>query len=201
MSNVETMIKRIEALAASEKVTKAELSALSRELLEYICVEKSDDIGMVNRLMNVLTPMNKRTAGLFFSHFLPFKLESTAGIFGKKIKGDRHIKSKYDNAVSFLENKDNDIWTWAAQNVKVEQKPVDFAKKIAGDVSKALADEDNGLDPVGVIMAVLAGGVKLTDIIDGIEAGHIAAPSTDEADTPKTGDTSGSVNIDMAKAA
>lgn len=168
MADKNTIIARIEAIANSEKITKVELSALSREMLEYLSVEDSNDIGMLNRLLNVLTPMNRKTAVLFFSAFVHFKVDDD-GTFGKKLKAQKQIDSKKQKVVDFLADADNDIWTWAAQNVRVEKKPVDFAKKITGDVSKALNAEENALTVGEVIAAVVAGGVSIEDMFQAIE--------------------------------
>ena len=62
MANLATINTKIEALAQAEKVTKAVLSELSRELLDYVLVDGTHDIAAVNRTLAVLTPMNKQTA-------------------------------------------------------------------------------------------------------------------------------------------
>lgn len=157
---------KIEKIAAAEKVTKAVLSELSRELLEY--VPNTYDIGMVNRLLGVLTPINKKTAILFFDHFLPWQMDDKKSTFLGKDKSAVRYDKKIKLIEDFLGGKDNDIWTWAADNVKVDKKPVDFAKKIAGDVRKALEDEDNPLDSMAVMRAVISGGLSIDDMMEAI---------------------------------
>lgn len=162
--------KRIDKLAASEKVTKAELSALSRELLFYVLTGHEDtpasyDVQAVNRLLGVLTPMNQRTSVLFFAHFLPFAFDENELKFGKlqQKKKDKFIQQ----AREFLEDETNDIWAWAARNVKVEKKPVDWSKKISSDIQKALnAEGDDALTAKEVMVAVLAGGIGVDDLTD-----------------------------------
>lgn len=169
MADKNTLIERIEKIANSERVTKAELSALSREMLEYLSVEDSNDIGMLNRLIGVLTPMNKKTATLFFSSHLHFKSDDD-GVFGKKIKAPKIVDSYKQKVVDFLADENNDIWSWAARNVKVQQNPVDFSKKITTDVTKALnAEGDEQLSVGEVIAAVIKGGVTIEAMFEAID--------------------------------
>lgn len=161
-ATLEIIRQRIEKLAQSERVTKVELSAISRELLEYVI--ESGDVQPVNELLRVLTPMNKQTAVLFFQHFLPFKFVEDQVEFGGKIK--RQWDIKVANITVFLEDEDNDIWKWAAENIKVEKKPVDFAKNISKWVGKALNDEENPLEPVDVMKAVIDGGLSQPEMLE-----------------------------------
>lgn len=164
----ETIDARIESVTKSERVTKAELSALSREILQYVLTGKGRtvatyDVQVVNRLLGVLTPMNQRTAVLYFSHFLPFAFDENDLKFGKlqQKKKDKFIVQ----AREWLEDDDNDIWLWAARNVKVEKKPIDWSKRISSDIQKALnAEGDDSLTPKEVMVAVLAGGIQADDL-------------------------------------
>ena len=45
---------RLDAIASAEKITRVELSALSREALTYVM--ETHDIELVNRLIGVLPP-------------------------------------------------------------------------------------------------------------------------------------------------
>ncbi len=166
MQNYEALAAKIDTLGKAEKVTKQLLGELSRELLEYIIVDESNDIATVNRLLSVLTPMNQKTAVLFFDTFLPFILDTDTNTFGKKTKGEKKVKEFVDASLAFLDTEDNNIWTWAALNVEIKAKPVDYAKKIEKDVYKALNNDENPLDPSEVLKAVLAGGLDVADIVD-----------------------------------
>lgn len=169
-----TIISRIEAIANAEKITKAELGHVSREMLLY--VPKSDDIDVVNKLLGVLTPMNKRTAILFFKHFLPWTAEETAegefSRFGGKLKKQKQVDRKAQLIVDFLANEANDIWTWAGENVEVEYKPKDFAANVTKAVQQALKGEkkENGETPPisaqDVIAAVLRAGIPVNEMLD-----------------------------------
>ena len=136
--DIKTINTKIEAVHASERITKAVLGELSRDLLEYIYVNDSQDVTPVSRLLSGLTPMNKATAILFFKNFLAWKFDDVACTFTKK------NKKKYEDSLLaaelFLANEDSNIWTWAAANVKIEAKEIDWAKRLASDFEKAMDD-------------------------------------------------------------
>ena len=126
MANIATINERIETIRASERVTKSELATISRELLEYMAVDKSNDIDAVNRLFGALTPMNLKVAGMFFSHFLPWKFDGDTVSFGKRFKGEKAVERAFDKCVEALADPNFNIWTWAADNVKIEKKKPDY---------------------------------------------------------------------------
>ncbi len=136
--DIKTINTKIETLAKSERITKATLGELSRDLLEYIYINDSQDITPVSRLLAVLTPMNKLTAIHFFKNFLAWKFDEVACVFTKK------NKRKYEDSLLavelFLGNEDSNIWTWAEANIKLEPKQVDWAKRLASDFEKAMDD-------------------------------------------------------------
>lgn len=155
--------ERIDKIAKAERITKAELGAASREILEYIVLNNSPDVATVNRLLAVLTPMNKKTAVLFFTAFLPHKVDGI--VFGGKIVGEKKITALVTKTKDFLSDPNNDIWTWAEANIQVEQKPKDYKGKIAKTVKAALSDEEEGITASDVLSAVLEGGVTLGEIM------------------------------------
>ena len=66
---------------------------------------------------------------------------------------------------AFLET-GQDIWDWAADNIKVEAKPQDFCANIAKNVKKALESE---IDNAEILAAVFAGGVTPQSIMVALE--------------------------------
>ena len=160
--NTEKLMARIEAIAGAEKITKKELGALSRELVKYLTIESNIDIGMVNRLLDVLTPVNKRAAILFFDHFLPFKAERKDDgefiRFGGREKGARTIQKYLDKAAEFLADRKNTIWTWQKHNIDVEKAPK-YGERLTKLVERALKDEEYGLSREDIVKAVVEGGI------------------------------------------
>lgn len=153
--------KKIETLGKAEKVTKATLSELSRDLLQYVLIEGSHDIAAVNRCTAVLTPMNKATAVLFFTAFLPHKHDADTGMFGgldKKAKD-----KKLELAKAFLADEANDIWSWAKDNVKIEAKEVDYLGKVTKAIQQAA--EKGGATQLELVNAIVAGGLELSSLM------------------------------------
>lgn len=173
MSNLKASImSRISEIGNAEKVTKVQLAVLSRELLLY--VPDSQDIQVVNKLIEVLTPMNKRVAFLFFANFLPWEVERDNDKkpirFGKKSKGPKTIASKAESVKTFLSEESNSIWTWSSDNVEVKQK--DLRTAVGRAVKQALnGHEKSGTAPIApmdIVMAVLENGISIDDMIDAV---------------------------------
>lgn len=150
------------ALAASEKVSKDELRGLSRTVLEAVHI--TGDIAYVNRLSVILSPMNKKTARLFFEHFTGFSFDDVRGEFTTK------SKKRYDAALKlaneFLEDPMNNIWSWAERHVEVAKKDFDLAQVTAALDTFTKKAKKVGLTQRDVVKAFLAGGVTLDVIMD-----------------------------------
>lgn len=134
---------RLDTIANAEKITRVELAALSREALTYVV--ETHDIDLVNRLIGVLTPMNRKTAILYFSHFLPWNVEhkdDAFSRFGKMMEQSKKVKKRLKSIADFLSDESNDIWTWAEANIEVEQRQVNVADMLSSALEKAI----NGVD-------------------------------------------------------
>jgi len=158
---------KIVELAKAEKITKKVLSELSRDMLEYIVIDESWDSDAINRLLGVLTPMNKLTATHYFTAFTPFVVDEK-GVFGgmpsaKKAKAKAKLESTTE-CTKFLVNEDADIWSWAADNLKIEPKEVDWAKRVTSAVTSAMNEEKGGMGIAEVMDAVLDAGISVEDL-------------------------------------
>lgn len=144
-----TVYARLDSIKASEAITRVELAELSREALIYVV--DTADIDLVNRLLGVLTPVNKLAALAFFREFIPHVEEKNGeefSRFGGQMKA-RAFKRKVAAIGDFLANEENNIWTWCAINVVVEQKPKDTGKGLAKALKQALegVDTDRSIAP------------------------------------------------------
>jgi hypothetical protein len=152
----------IEALAQSEDVTKRELRTLSRTCLEY--VYETGDIGVVNRLMLVLTPVNRKVAQQYFDEFAGFVWDDT----NKRFKGKS--AKRWDQCVAkgkeFLADPMNNIWSWAERNIEVARKDFDIAQVTDAFKKFVKKAEKNNLTQRDVLKAVLSAGVELDTILD-----------------------------------
>ena len=163
----ESFADSINALAQSEAVTKRELLALSRSLLNVLHNGPEGllgDIGYINRLCAILTPVNKKVAREFFIEFSGFLYSDQAAAFVKK--DGRLYEQKKKAANEFLADPHNNIWTWAERNIDVVKKEFDinqaaeFFKKF---VKKA---EKNGLSQKDVVKNILGAGVTLDTLLE-----------------------------------
>lgn len=158
---------KIGELAKAEKITKKVLGELSRDMLEYVVVDEAWDSDAINRLLAVLTPMNKTTATHYFKHFTPFVVDDK-GVFGgmpsnKKAKAKAKLESS-TACTEFLVNEDANIWTWAEANLKIEPKEIDWAKRVTTAVQSAMNEEKGGMSLSDVMGAVLDAGIGVEDI-------------------------------------
>lgn len=163
--------KLIQDVTKAEKITKEGLSALSRELLAH--AYQHGDIAPINTLMGVdsngkfrLTPLNWRTAAMYFNNFVAFtsNYDKDVKAYANKGEGKRKplvfnkkSKAKYTRLLptveQWLADSDNDIWSWSDDNVTMQDKPVDLLALAVKAVVKAMNDEENGGFTMGDIIA------------------------------------------------
>lgn len=169
-ATIETIGVKIEELGKSERITKALLSELSREVLTVVLIDEGKDTGKgtedsrtINELINVLTPVNKRAAIVFFKHFVPFtRVTDENGefvSFGKKDK--KTWEEKIELVKESLADPHFNLWTWADRNIEVEPKAYDVKK-----VTKAIETALKKANKADVIRAIMAGGLEIADILE-----------------------------------
>lgn len=162
----------IAEIEAAERITKAKLSILSRDIMHYVL--DTCDIDAVNRLVSVLTPRNRTAAIFFFTHFIPHQRENDEEgnfvRFGKKLQNEDRYQDKAALIAEFLAIEDQDIWTWSRDNIEEQVKPKDFSGPITRAITNALkGDDKTGSDPLSresIMLAVYAGGITLEDMFD-----------------------------------
>lgn len=111
----------IAKLGKAEKSVREELNVLSRSVLE--AVHATENIGYVNQILAVLTPMNRKAAVVFFKHFAGFHYDEGTKTFTKKSK--KRYDQAHQDAIAFLEDPLNNMFSWAERHIEVEQKPFD----------------------------------------------------------------------------
>lgn len=139
-------------LVDAEKITKAILRELSRTTLEALHV--TEDIGYVNQVVAALTPVNKKVAILFYTEFTGFREEK--GIFTKKDK--KAYDDKKAMCVEWLEDPNNNIWSWAEKEVDIAPKDFDI-KAVTKTMERMLKKgDDAGFTQADILRAVFAAG-------------------------------------------
>lgn len=152
----------VKALAAREKLTREVVATLSRETLE--ATHATGDVQFMNKLVDCLSPMNKKTMRLFFKEFSGFMYDDTSLMFTKKSK--KKYEEAHVKAVAFLEDPHNNMWTWAERHVEVEPKVFkleDVSEAFIKFVKKA---EKNNLTQKDVLRAILKNGVDANTLVD-----------------------------------
>lgn len=154
----------LDQLKSAEKVTKAILSTASRILLDQLHFD--EDIQPINRLLDVLTPVNKKVAIHFFSAFSGFTFKKDEMKFNKKDK--KSYEAKKAAASLFLDDPLNNIWSWADRHIEVEPKPFDPAQ-----VTKYLVNALNKADKQGkrmeLLRAILNSGISGDELIEALD--------------------------------
>ena len=161
-----TLAVTLEALGNAEKITKETLRSLSREMLDAVHI--GGDIQPVNRLLDVLTPMNRKTCVLFFQHFSGHFYSEKDQKFGKRDKAG--YAAKYVLAEEFLDDPLNNVWSWAERNIEMEAKPFTLLK-VSKQVESLLKKADKaGFSQADTFKAMVAGGLDV-ELIEGILEG------------------------------
>lgn len=192
MVDLKVINGRIKKIGNGETTFKQELATLSRELLEY--VPSTGDIDAVNRLIAVLSPLNKDKVTAFFKAFLSHKLDK--GVFGKKSTNKDMVAKRNKAITMFLSVESNNVWTWLAEKAKPverQRKAKDLGKAVERAVEAAIATEDNpdAIDLREVlkrtIRACIGGGMKLSEIMETFEsvAKEEAQPEIIKAEKPE----------------
>lgn len=150
--------KALRSIKRSESITKEVLRDTSRTVLE--AVHATGDIGFVNRLIAILSPMNRKTAILYFAHFTGFSHDSVTGLFTKK--SAKRYDEAHKLALEFLEDPHQNIWTWAERNIEVERK--EFTVDKVSDVVKRAIKKN--ISQADILKAVLASGIELEALIE-----------------------------------
>lgn len=154
---VELFNASLALLKDSESITRRELKGLSRSLLEALHGKDGllyGDIQYINALLLVLTPVNRKVAIKFFEHFAGFHYDEGLAVFTKKSK--KRGAEAQEEALLFLQDPNNNIWSWAERNIQVEAKPFTDEKLttyIEGAIKKMAGDQ------VRVLRAVFAAGI------------------------------------------
>ena len=151
----------IDKIASSEAVSKRELRDVSRTVLE--AWHSTGNVVYANRLLKILSPMNKKTAVVFFKHFSGFHFDDVLGEFDHKSK--KRYEQAHKECMTFLENPNNNIWSWADRHIELQQKPFDISS-VEKYMSKAVKQAAGvGLTQVDLLKAVFKAGIDPACII------------------------------------
>ena len=118
----------IAKLGKAEGLVRQQVNVLSRSVLEAI--HATEQIGYVNQMLAVLTPVNRKAAVVFFKHFTGFHYDETSKLFTKKSK--KRYDQAHADALTFLGDPLNNMFSWCDRHIEVEQKPFDATTFLKG---------------------------------------------------------------------
>lgn len=151
----------MDKIASSEAVTKRELRDVSRTVLE--AWHATGNVVYANRLLKILSPMNKKTAIVFFKHFSGFHFDEVTGEFDHKSK--KRYETAHADCVKFLADPLNNIWSWAERHIELQQKPFDISS-VEKYMTKAVKQAAGvGLTQVDLLKAVFKAGIDPACIV------------------------------------
>lgn len=157
--------KVLETLTQSEKVTKATLQVLSRDLLALLHTKnpKQGDIGYINRTIAVLTPVNRKVFIAFGRAFTGFITNADNTTFLKKSK--KHYDDAAIKALEWLDDPMNNIWSWADREIDIVPKEftLDAVKKQTENMLKKA--EKNNISQADILGAMFEAGFTLDSLL------------------------------------
>lgn len=167
-------------LADSEKITKETLRDLSRDLLSALHTkgDTEGDIGFINRTIAVLTPINKRVFVLYCKRFTGFIMNEEGSAFLKKSK--KHYDNVSKEALEFIAEPANNLWTWSAIHVDVEPKAFDLKAITAQVINYFKKAEKAGVSKADVLSAIIAGGIDADMLIAALDSVGYEVKTEDE---------------------
>jgi hypothetical protein len=164
----------IGTLAASEKVTKATLQTMSRDLLACLHIAEDNprvgDIGFINKTIAVLTPVNKKVFIAFCKAFTGYALDLGGVSFNGKIKAKDAYSKAQAQAIEWLEDPMNNIWSWADREIDIVPKEFTLeavTKNVETMLKKA---EKNHFTKAQVLSAMFKGGLTMEDLMGALDS-------------------------------
>lgn len=133
----------------------------------------NENTTMINLLMSVLSPTNKKAAFRFFEVMQAHEWGSTAKdkrvkAFGKRINKKHTMMTKGNMERFFSVDPETnevdveggycngDYWLWESHNIKVETKEVDYLGMIGKAIDSAIDDKKGGLSPDEIVKYILS---------------------------------------------
>lgn len=182
------LIELIEQVTAAERITKAGLASLSRDLLAHAF--DFGDVQPINTLMGTdsngkfrLTPINWRTAAMYFNAFVAFtsNYDKEVKPYATKGQGQRvalvfnkKSKPKYERLLptvtQWLGDENNNIWTWSDANISMDDKEVDYMALAIKAVKNAMDEDKGGLSWAEIQAAIIADEEVQANLDTNVEA-------------------------------
>lgn len=159
----------IESYGKHASTGKATFKVLSRNLLTY--VYESNDVPLLNRHLDTLSPLEKRMAIQFYSIHVGWDFDKDGERFGKKAKTKIYDKKKA-LAEESLKDKSFDIWSWyEAKGDKPTKKAKDHVKALDNALKAGLKPKEGevGITLTDLAKVFMANDIKMRDLMKAAE--------------------------------
>jgi succinate dehydrogenase flavin-adding protein (antitoxin of CptAB toxin-antitoxin module) len=156
----------LERIGKAEAVTKAELKTVSRTVLEAWHI--TGNVHYINRLLKVVTPVTKKALIEFGKKLGGYSFDDVLGEFTHKSK--KRYDAAHKAALEFLENPNNNIWSWAERHIEVTQKEFKldgFKKYIVNSLNAA---KGKGISQAELLKTIFEAGVEPEAILEAMDA-------------------------------
>lgn len=161
----------LDELSKVEAVTKRELRPLSRNIVSAIHgfedANLTGDTGYINRLLPVLSPINRQMMVKYFERFSGYHYDNTLGQFTKK-SPKRYLDCQ-KLAREKLEDPNFNVFAWGTREIEKHIRPFDessVTKYIEGALKKAAGA---GKGHAEVLGAVLKAGIPIAVVLKVVE--------------------------------
>ena len=165
----------IATLGASEKITKGLIASLASDCVAF--VQEHGQSGVLNELLLVLTPANKKAVIAFFRKFSGFVWTKEEKSFTKKLRPqpekDGSVKSDpyADAVIAFNEFNEagHNFWTWFNAQGKAEKPeaaPLDLGKLTTSVKNAAEKAKKQGISRTAFFNAVVSDVFTAEEILD-----------------------------------
>ncbi len=180
----------LEAIGQSEKITKHTLQTLSRDLLSLLHTNntKQGDIGYINRVIGVLSPINRKVFMAFCREFTGFIANKDNTAFLKK--SQKHYDAAAIKALEWLDDPMNNIWSWADRNIDIVPKEFTLDSVTKATESMLKKADKAGFTQADVLDAMFNAGLtidallvmlekqdKVGDMFEKIESNYVEVPN------------------------
>lgn len=172
--------KALSSIGDAERVTKEALKTLSRDVLE--AWHATGNVAYANKLLLVLTPVNKKVSVAFFKRFSGYSFDDVQGMFTKKSK--KRYEQAHKDCMEALTDPHFNIWTWADRHIEVTPKEFDVSAVTKYMTSTLKKAEGNGLTQVDVIRAIFKAGIEPAAIVEAFNEMAFKDTDGDEVEIP-----------------
>lgn len=110
---LQTLMDSVARIVEFAQTTREDLGVLSRDALQHVVLDNTGNVQILNKLFMGLKGAQLKGQIKFYRAFVPHEFDDETGTFGKKLDpNSTRAKKKRSELVLFLENADNNCWSY-----------------------------------------------------------------------------------------